>query len=304
LARTPDGREIVKVLDFGVSKLKDGARWEAQPTLTSGDGPLGSPQFISPEQLVDSRAVDERSDLWSLGVVMFRLLAGSYPFVGNNIAETFSAVLNAPIPRLSELDVEVPEAFERLLDRCLRRNVAERLASARELAEALGPFAGPASAVGDGLRGVSEASEASWREARVTSPDPESPTMTTPSERVASDPDFVRTGSGVPPSLSRRRPPAVDSPLRPTRWMRWALVGVGGALVLATAKIVTSVHARASGPAPSGEPPDDPPMASSGELVELSDVELSLVAPQPIVAVRAAGLRRLTIDGTTATLAV
>src|SRR5207253_1459221 len=67
LARTPRGGEIVKILDFGISKATD----ERDPTLTEGERVLGSPSFMSPEQIKSARDVDARTDVWSLGVVLY-----------------------------------------------------------------------------------------------------------------------------------------------------------------------------------------------------------------------------------------
>src|SRR5687767_14114561 len=86
LARREDGSEIVKVLDFGISKLAqrddDGA-----VRITKTRSILGSPLYMSPEQLRASRDVDGRTDIWSLGIIVYELICGQTPFVGNTVAE-------------------------------------------------------------------------------------------------------------------------------------------------------------------------------------------------------------------------
>lgn len=127
-------RPTIKVLDFGVSKL--GAA-DSQGSLTRGDGPLGSPQFISPEQLADPRAVDARADLWALGVVMYRLLAGRFPFDGATVVETFALVARGDRPALREVAPEVPPALASVVERCLERDPGRRWSSATALRAAL-----------------------------------------------------------------------------------------------------------------------------------------------------------------------
>src|ERR1019366_1882364 len=74
LAKRRDGSSILKVLDFGISKFSSAAG--ASPTLTATSSLLGSPVYMPPEQLRDARSVDERADIWSLGVVLYELLNG------------------------------------------------------------------------------------------------------------------------------------------------------------------------------------------------------------------------------------
>ncbi len=139
LAHEPEGRRVVKLLDFGISKLEDTPDWTAF-TLTAANGPLGSPQFISPEQLMAPRAVDARTDLWSVGVVMFRLLTGRFPFEGADAEQTYRAILACKTP--PQLDPELEGrlgVFQPVLDRCLTPDLAKRYASTTELLADLRP---------------------------------------------------------------------------------------------------------------------------------------------------------------------
>jgi len=138
LTRRAHGRSMVKVLDFGISR--GGAR--GMPTLT-GSGLLGSPQYMSPEQWTDSRAVDARSDLWSLGVVLYEMLAGRRPFDGESFPAIFTAIANdAPPPLPRGL---VPAGLEEAVWRCLEKDKSRRFQDVASLASAIGPFGSPAS---------------------------------------------------------------------------------------------------------------------------------------------------------------
>jgi serine/threonine-protein kinase len=130
-----EGNErVLKVLDFGIAKQL-GAGQAGSSTLTHGA--LGSPQFMSPEQIATPRAVDARTDLWALGVVVFRLVTGRYPFTGASIGEITAAVLRARPPSLAESGGDAPPALQAVLDRCLRAKPDDRWPSAGELGRAL-----------------------------------------------------------------------------------------------------------------------------------------------------------------------
>jgi serine/threonine-protein kinase len=136
LAQDADGNEdVLKVLDFGIAKVSTPGA--GSPSTLTKEKLLGSPQFMSPEQLLNPRTVDARTDLWSLGVVLFRLLSGEYPFNGESIADVTTSVLKSPVPPLSKLGVAVPPALQSIVDRCLSRDLAARWSSAAELASSL-----------------------------------------------------------------------------------------------------------------------------------------------------------------------
>jgi serine/threonine-protein kinase len=146
LTRTVGGAEKVKVLDFGVSKSME--------TITHGPGALtgtramlGSPLYMSPEQMRSSRDVDARADIWGLGVVLFELLTQRWPFEADTLPELCLKVVSDPPRALSELRPDVPEQMVRVVERCLEKDVEKRFANAAELAWALEPMLPPASRI-------------------------------------------------------------------------------------------------------------------------------------------------------------
>jgi serine/threonine-protein kinase len=140
LTRLADGRQRIKILDFGVSKVALTGSALDEHNLAATSTMLGSPLYMSPEQ-IRSRDVDHRSDIWSLGVALYELLAGKTPFHAGTITELVGRVLEETPPSLRDIRPDVPEALERVIFRCLVRDPAQRWESAASLAIALLPFA-------------------------------------------------------------------------------------------------------------------------------------------------------------------
>lgn len=136
VAERPDTSRCIKLLDFGVSKEATLAS-EAPSTLTNTQTVLGSPQFMSPEQLINCRDVDHRADLWSLGTTLFELLTLEHAFPADTLAELYTKILRDPPRRLRELLPEAPEGLEHIILRCLEKDPADRFDSAEALEAAL-----------------------------------------------------------------------------------------------------------------------------------------------------------------------
>lgn len=136
--RRNDGRALVKVLDFGISKHKSGT---SDLSLTRTTEIIGSPNYMSPEQFRASRAADERSDIWSLGVILYELLTGRVPFEADTITQLTAMVLSEPPPLITSLRPDVPEDLARAIACCLEKDPAKRFPSVARLAEALQSFA-------------------------------------------------------------------------------------------------------------------------------------------------------------------
>jgi hypothetical protein len=148
LARGAEG-PIVKVLDFGVSKVL--ADLAGESGLTTTGTVVGSPSYAAPEQVLDSRNVDARADVWGVGVTLYALLSHELPFVGETRMQTYMSVLNATPVHLHERCPEVPAAFADAIMRCLAKDRGGRHADVAELARAVEPFA-PAAAQGRAMR--------------------------------------------------------------------------------------------------------------------------------------------------------
>jgi serine/threonine-protein kinase len=198
----PDGQPLVKVLDFGISKITG-----AEKVVTLAKSRLGSPLYMSPEQVMSSRDVDARADIWSVGVVLYELLTGALPFVGDTVADVCARICTAAAPSLRKLRAEVPEGLERVVLRCLEKNPARRYATLPELVVALRQFAIRPSGGG--------------------------------SERPAAAIRAARDGDGDGTLFIPRRPPGSARPRRAI-----ALAGIG---VVAVAAAAAGVMSRRGG---------------------------------------------------------
>jgi Protein kinase domain len=144
LAKRPDGPPIVKVLDFGISKSKGSSVLSASPSaLTSTAAMLGSPLYMSPEQLRRSKSVDHHCDLWAMGVILYELMTGVLPFGGESLGELFAAILETPPTPLRERVDGVHPRLDAIVMRCLEKLPEHRFHSAGELAHALAPYGAP-----------------------------------------------------------------------------------------------------------------------------------------------------------------
>jgi eukaryotic-like serine/threonine-protein kinase len=141
LARRKDGTKVVKVLDFGISKMDPlPGNVADEHALTSAKAILGTPSYMSPEQLRSAKGVDARADIWSLGVVLYELLTKVRPFDGDTFGELFTSVVSRDPKPLRAHRANIPAGLEAIVLRCLRRDPGERYADVAELAQALLPF--------------------------------------------------------------------------------------------------------------------------------------------------------------------
>jgi predicted Ser/Thr protein kinase len=169
LANEDGGGVVVKVLDFGLAKLAERPRIDDELSLTTSATVIGSPRYMSPEQIRDARGVDERSDVWSLGVILFEMLAGEPPFAGTTISGLWASIVADPPRPLKGLRPEVPGALAALVEACLAKDPRERPASVAELSRRVreacerGAEAAPPSRPADAPAGAARASRAGRR---------------------------------------------------------------------------------------------------------------------------------------------
>jgi serine/threonine-protein kinase len=137
LVERAPGWHTVKLLDFGISKASLVGKGNLETSII-----MGSPCYMSPEQLRSTATVDQRTDLWSLGVTLYELLAGRSPFDGAlPLADLFVTILERPAPNLRDVRPEIPEALAATVARCLERDLDARFQTAAEVARALVTFA-------------------------------------------------------------------------------------------------------------------------------------------------------------------
>jgi eukaryotic-like serine/threonine-protein kinase len=129
-----DGTPLLKVLDFGISKMPAGG----DSSLTATQTVMGTPAYMSPEQMKASRDVDHRSDIWSLGIVLYELLQGAPPFGGETFSAMILKVVTEPLPRLA---ISLPGDLDSVIYRCLEKDPARRFQNVGELAQALARYA-------------------------------------------------------------------------------------------------------------------------------------------------------------------
>jgi serine/threonine-protein kinase len=135
-----DGSTLVKVLDFGISKWRGGPALgasNAAESLTEEGQLVGSPRYMSPEQITSSRSVDVRSDVWSLGVVLYELLTGRLPFAAESHSEWIRKILTETPASPIHVRPDVPLELSVVVMRCLAKDPSLRFADARALAQAL-----------------------------------------------------------------------------------------------------------------------------------------------------------------------
>jgi eukaryotic-like serine/threonine-protein kinase len=257
-----DGSELLKVLDFGISKATLGP----DMSLTQTQSMLGTPAYMSPEQMRSARTVDRRSDIWSLGCVLYELVEGRAPFEAESFAELCVMVAIEPFTPLAR----APE-LAAVIDRVLAKRVDDRFQDVADLALALEPFA-------------SDPERARRQVARVfrllgrAHPDGRDPTPT-PLDRLR--PTVSRLGSNV-------SYPALPQPARTTtitsessgRWKTFAVlgllcgVGITAGLLYAGANEPTIPAARES----TADEVIEPMPAGSSHEMTIEHIDAGIVA--------------------------
>ncbi len=135
LSRGTHGRDTVKILDFGVSKFA--AQQNESLHMTATGAVMGTPLYMSPEQARGAKDIDARSDLYAVGVVLYKAVTGKLPFRGENFNEIlFKIALEIP-PAVLELAPDVDPAFAQIIERAMAKDPNERYQTARELNQAL-----------------------------------------------------------------------------------------------------------------------------------------------------------------------
>jgi serine/threonine-protein kinase len=140
LTTNANGLPCVKVLDFGIAKaISPGDTHEARATTTTSSL-LGSPLYMAPERMRASASVDPRTDIWSLGVILFELISGKFPFDAGSTPELIAMILQDAPHQLRALVPGAPAGLEAAIGRCLEKDPARRFASVADLSAAIEPY--------------------------------------------------------------------------------------------------------------------------------------------------------------------
>ncbi|HEX3346394.1 MAG TPA: protein kinase [Polyangiaceae bacterium] len=141
--RRADGLLSIKVLDFGISKMTPGVSSKSEHKMTRTNAVLGSPFYMSPEQMRSSRDADPRSDIWSLGVILYQLVTARMPFEAEAMPELVLKIADSSPPSMRTYRPELALAFEAIVMRCLEKERSRRFANVGELAQALYEYGPP-----------------------------------------------------------------------------------------------------------------------------------------------------------------
>jgi serine/threonine-protein kinase len=233
LAKRSDASVRVKLLDFGISKLAS-TGGAADVGMTSTQALMGSPLYMSPEQLRSSKNVDRRTDIWSMGVILYEMFGGRSPFESDTLPEVCARVMAEPPPLLGSIKPELPPALDGVVMRCLEKEPNRRFPDVASLAQALAPFGPPeARATADRIARLGRAS-ALGHDNTVVDPGATGPVQRMPSGRhgvARTDASFGTAGPTRP-----RRSPVLG-------------LAIGGGVVVVAAVVLGIVAVRGKTPA-------------------------------------------------------
>ena len=250
----------VKVMDFGVSKV------QGDDVLVTHDGStLGTPAYMAPEQVKSARDVDVRADIWSLGVILFRTLAGTLPFEGEGITGMAVAITNNPIKSLAAIRSDLPPGLIAVVERMLSKAPEARYATIEEVAMALAAFG-----------------DAPFSEA-ATDPNVSLPMHVEDRLALAIDGEPVQATSHIRPTESHHELDAqVKSSSPPPRSRVLMLVlPLAMLLVLAGAALVTAASVHRDAPVALPVPPTAAPPASEMVVAPVVTVTPAASASEP-----------------------
>ncbi len=138
--RGNDGQLVIKVLDFGISKVTNPSPSDSGGSMTHTSAVMGSPYYMSPEQMQSAKEVDTRTDIWALGVVLYELLTRTTPFAGESFADIAIKVATAPFAPVRGFRPDVPSGLEAVIVKCLEKDKRRRYGNVADLAVALSDF--------------------------------------------------------------------------------------------------------------------------------------------------------------------
>jgi serine/threonine-protein kinase len=252
--RRADGQLSIKVLDFGISKVATAGASAPEMSMTATSAMMGSPLYMSPEQMESSKNVDRRTDVWALGVILYELLARTTPFEGDSMPSLCMKIASQPPPPLATYRPGAPPGLEAVILRCLEKDRERRYPNVAELALALLPFAPKrARASVERISGIIQSSGLSATALSV----PPSP------------------GAPSPPSAGTMGPFGVTAPGKAGRKTAIGLIGGVVALCVVAVVLVAARH-------PASAPPTDADKPVVAAVKRPAPAEVSpVVLPSP-----------------------
>ncbi len=272
LAAGRHGQWTVKLLDFGISKVTDPAK--AGQELTHTQTMLGTPFYMSPEQVRGAKLLDAKTDQYSLGVIFYECLTGRVPFYHDQLFSLLTLITQGTYPALSLLRPDIPPEFERVIARAMHIDKDARFSSVAELGSALVPFAGlSAKAQWASIFSQQVVSGALTSHSGAVTPPPGA--MTPPPDGSVVPGAQARTNG----SLSATNPPKVGG----SRAWLWGLGAVGLALAVAASLRLAGADGTAAEtlPAPAAPPSavEPPPVATPVAAAPSAAIK---VEPEPV----------------------
>jgi eukaryotic-like serine/threonine-protein kinase len=271
LTARADGSPCIKVLDFGISKVTNPSGSGADMGMTRTQAIMGSPLYMSPEQLASAKDVDQRTDVWAVGCVLYELVTGRVPFEAETMPQLCTLILHTEPLSPRRLRPEVPEALDQAILRCLRKDRNQRYPNVAALAADIAPFspdAGPRSAE---------------RISRVLSSSGVSSALLS-----SSNPATLTSGASTGSAWGNTQTS------RGGRAVRYGLGGVGAAVILGAVlwKATSTQPGPTADPSAVGAPnkaPSEPPTAAAAPLTTAAAVTADNSArsspPEPVASV-------------------
>jgi serine/threonine-protein kinase len=224
LARGADGTPLVKVFDFGLSKLAPRGERDGETTATGVQLVMGSFTYMAPEQVRTASTVDGRADIWSLGVVLHRLVSGRAPFEAQGWPEFIAMITGEPPTPLRAHLPGAPAELENVILRCLEKDRDRRFATVADLAAALAPLAPGSEALVESIRRIRVARPSRSSRPSLAEPDGETTVAEAP-WGLARDAEATARMRAPPRSIADPVRSSADG-LRATRATRARLLGI------------------------------------------------------------------------------
>ncbi len=279
LTRRESGELVVKILDFGIAKVKMEKFSETSAGLTRDGSMLGTPLYMSPEQAKGAPNIDVRSDVWSLGIVLYELLSGALPYAdANSLGELMVAIITADLPLLQDKAPWVPPELAEITHRAISRDINRRFQSAGELRDAL------AAIVPDGARITPD---------MLQGIDPNHRAYVAPRLQMTDD-GMLRATTRTGLAVTQMGPPKKKS-------NAGLLAGIMGAVIVLGGVAAGLVLSRKPPPDASASRPEPPPIIKSVIVTERVTAEVEKKTFDLIIAAPPEAV--VTIDDQPATLA-